>query len=87
MYNIHYMSTVYNRIRVLRVSKGLSQQELANRVGANRQTIGYLERQEYNPSIGLSLKIAEALEVSVTLVFSLKPFASITEVLDQSRNN
>jgi DNA-binding XRE family transcriptional regulator len=38
------------------------------------QTIGYLERGEYSPSLHLALRIAAYFDVSVEVVFSLKPF-------------
>ena len=76
------MTKVYNRIKLYRMAKGLSQQELADHVGANRQTIGFLERQSYNPSIVLALKIAAVFNVAVHKVFSLEPFASIESMLD-----
>jgi DNA-binding XRE family transcriptional regulator len=38
------------------------------------QTVGYLERGEYSPSLVLALKIAAALEAEVAEVFSIKPF-------------
>lgn len=40
-------------------------------VGVHYQTMGYLERGEYNPSLELALKIARALEVSVQEIFWL----------------
>ncbi|HLG75379.1 MAG TPA: helix-turn-helix domain-containing protein [Ktedonobacteraceae bacterium] len=42
---------IYNRLAVLRTERGLSRLNLANAIGVNYQTIGYLERGEYNPSI------------------------------------
>jgi DNA-binding XRE family transcriptional regulator len=41
------------------------------------QTIGYLERGEYSPSLHLALKIAEYFEVPVEVIFSTTPFARI----------
>ena len=48
-----------NRVRVARVGAVLTQQELADRVGVTRQTIGLIEANKYNPSIKLCLMIAE----------------------------
>ncbi|MBT8448648.1 MAG: helix-turn-helix domain-containing protein, partial [Gammaproteobacteria bacterium] len=39
------------RLKLARVAKNLSQQELADLVGASRQTIGLIEKQRYNPSL------------------------------------
>jgi len=38
------------------------------------QTIGYLERGEYSPSLILALKIAKALDTEIPELFSIKPF-------------
>jgi DNA-binding XRE family transcriptional regulator len=50
---------------------GFSRQELADKVGVHYQTIGYLEREEYSPSLVLALRIAKALNQEVTDLFSL----------------
>ncbi|MGT2515040.1 helix-turn-helix transcriptional regulator [Sphingomonas panni] len=52
----------------------MSRRALADAVGVNPQTIGYLERGDYNPSLELGLKIAGYFGVPVELVFSLVPF-------------
>ena len=68
---------VYNRIAMLRVERGVSRRELSEALGVHYQTIGYLERGEYSPSLHLALKIAEYFEVPVEVVFSTAPFARI----------
>lgn len=65
---------VHSRLEELRTTAGLSRQDLADRVGVHYQTVGYLERGEYSPSLVLALRIARVLEVSVEDVFSLDPF-------------
>jgi len=55
------------------VALGLTRQELADKVGVHYQTIGYLEREEYSPSLVLALRIANALNQDVTEIFSLTP--------------
>ncbi|MEU0484203.1 helix-turn-helix transcriptional regulator [Streptosporangium sp. NPDC006013] len=65
---------VYNRISVLRAERGISRKDLAAALGVHYQTIGYLERGEYSPSLFLALRIAEHFEVPLEVVFSLKPF-------------
>jgi DNA-binding XRE family transcriptional regulator len=65
---------VFNRIEQARTSLGLSRQQLADRVGVHYQTIGYLERGEYSPSLALALRIAEAFETDVQRLFSIKSF-------------
>ncbi len=50
---------VYNRIAILRAEQGVTRRELADALGVHYQTVGYLERGEYNPSLNLALRIAE----------------------------
>ena len=66
--------TIHNRIAMLRAERGISRRELADTLGVHYQTIGYLERGEYSPSLQLALQIAEYFDVSVEVVFSLHPF-------------
>jgi putative transcriptional regulator len=63
---------VTNRVETLRDSAGLTRQQLADRVGVHYQTIGYIERGEYSPSLVLALKIAHVLDRSVEDVFWLE---------------
>lgn len=64
--------SVINKIEALRVKAGLSRQELADKVGVHYQTIGYIERGEYSPSLVLALKIAKALGKKVEQVFEIE---------------
>jgi len=66
--------TVYNRIAMLRAERGISRRQLAEASGVHYQTVGYLERGEYSPSLHLALRIAEFFEVPVEVVFSTRPF-------------
>jgi putative transcriptional regulator len=63
---------VANRIEALRTKANLSRQDLADKVGVHYQTIGYIERGEYSPSLVLALQIAKALGKKVEQVFSLE---------------
>lgn len=65
---------VHNRIAMLRAERGVSRRDLAEALGVHYQTIGYLERGEYSPSLHLALRIAEYFEVSVEVAFSLRGF-------------
>ena len=65
---------VYNRIAMLRAERGISRRELADALGVHYQTVGYLERGEYSPSLYLALRIAEHFEVPVEVIFSASPF-------------
>lgn len=68
---------VFNRIAVLRAERGVSRRQLADALGVHYQTVGYLERGEYSPSLHLALKLAEYFEVPVEVLFSTKPFPRI----------
>ncbi len=66
--------TIHNRIAMLRAERGISRRELAEALGVHYQTVGYLERGEYSPSLHLALRVAEYFEVPVEVVFSIRPF-------------
>jgi DNA-binding XRE family transcriptional regulator len=70
-------SIIYNRIAVLRAERKISRRELADALNIHYQTVGYLERGEYNPSLQLALRIADYFGVSVETIVSLKPFEGI----------
>lgn len=74
-------SSIHNRIALLRAERALSRQELADALGVNYQTIGYLERGEYNPSLDLALRIAEHFCLPVEAVFSRTPFPPMSQQL------
>ena len=65
---------VYNRVAMLRAERRISRRELAEALGGHYQTIGYLERGEYSPSLHLALRIAAYFDVPVEVVFSLKAY-------------
>ncbi|HLR84561.1 MAG TPA: helix-turn-helix transcriptional regulator [Nocardioidaceae bacterium] len=69
--------TIHNRIAMLRVDRGVSRRQFAEALGVHYQTIGYLERGEYSPSLHLALRIAAYFDVPVEFIFSLEPFASV----------
>ncbi len=68
---------IHNRIAVLRADRKVSRKQLAEALGVHYQTIGYLERGEYAPSLVLALRIAEFFDVPIESVFSLTPFDPI----------
>ncbi|WP_419704557.1 helix-turn-helix transcriptional regulator [Promicromonospora sp. NFX87] len=70
---------VHNRIAMLRAERGISRRELAEALGVHYQTVGYLERGEYSPSLFLALRIAEYFDVAVEVVFSTSPFKRLGE--------
>ncbi|MCL3859524.1 helix-turn-helix transcriptional regulator [Actinotalea sp. K2] len=68
---------VHNRIAMLRAERGITRRQLAEALEVHYQTVGYLERGEYSPSLHLALRIAEHFEVPVEVVFSTRPFPRI----------
>lgn len=58
-----------NRIRELRTREGLSQLELAQKVGVRRETIVFLEKGKYNPSLRLAHDIAHHFGLPIEQVF------------------
>ncbi|PTS77145.1 transcriptional regulator [Sphingomonas sp. HMWF008] len=72
---------IHNRIALFRAERGISRRALADAVGVNPQTIGYLERGDYNPSLELAMKIAAYFDVTIEHLFSFTPFESVAEVL------
>jgi len=80
-----YSIMIYNRIKMLRTEKGLSRKELAEAVEVNFQTIGYLERGDYNASLELAFKLAEFFEVPIDMAFSPRPFKTLAEELAAAR--
>lgn len=72
---------VHNRLPVLRAERNLSRQDLADAVGVHVQTIGYLERGEYNPTLALALRMAAYFDLPVEALFSLEPFAPMSQAI------
>ena len=67
IYYIHPMELL--KLKLARVEKGLSQQQLADLIGATRQTIGLIEKGKYNPTLNLCVKIANALGKTLNDLF------------------
>jgi putative transcriptional regulator len=57
------------RIKELRAMHGLTQEDLARKVGVRRETIVFLERCKYNPSLRLAHGVAKALGVKIEEAF------------------
>lgn len=70
---------VHNRLAVVRAERKVSRQQLAEAVGAHYQTVGYIERGQYNPSLDLALRIAGFFGLPVEALFSLTPFSPLTD--------
>jgi putative transcriptional regulator len=59
-----------NKIKELRVKKGITQEELAQKAHVRRETIVFLEQGKYNPSLQLAHDVAEALQTTIEKLFS-----------------
>ena len=60
---------VNTRIKELRARHNLTQEELAKRVGVRRETIVFLEKGKYNPSLKLAHDVAKVLETTIEELF------------------
>jgi DNA-binding XRE family transcriptional regulator len=72
---------IHNRIVVLRAERNLSRAQLAASVDVNPQTIGFLERGNYTPSLELAFKISRFFNLPMEAVFSPDPFRPLSDQL------
>ncbi len=72
-------SGLYNRIAVLRAERGINRQSLADAVGVNYQTIGFLERGDYGPSLKLAFQISEYFDLPIEAIFSTRPLKPLSQ--------
>lgn len=72
---------VYNRVKVLRQEMDLSRQELANALNIGYRTLGYIERQDYTPSVELVWRISRFFDLPTDAVFSPEPFGRMSKEL------
>jgi putative transcriptional regulator len=63
------MTTLRTRIKELRARYDLTQEDLAKRVGVRRETILFIEKGNYNPSLKLAHDIAKALQTTIDDLF------------------
>ena len=63
---------VMNRVKELRMERGWTQQDLADKVGVSRQSINSIERDRYVPSLPLALVFARVFGCSTDEIFSLE---------------
>lgn len=75
---------IHNRIALFRTEAGLSRKALAEAAGVNPQTIGFIERGDYMPSLELAMALAERFDVPIELLFSFRPFPAMADVLRQA---
>ena len=62
---------IKNRIKEYRARYDMKQEELADRVGVRRETIGNLEKGKYNPSLVLAWNIAKVFGVTIEELFTM----------------
>lgn len=65
-------SNIITNLKSVRESRGMTQQELADRIGMRRETILHLENNRYNPSLEMALKITQVFDLRVEELFQLK---------------
>lgn len=65
-------SNIITNLKSVRESRGMTQQELADRIGMRRETILHLENNRYNPSLEMALKTAQVFDLRVEELFQLK---------------
>ncbi len=78
---------LFNRLAVLRAERGLSRNALAEALDINYQTVGYIERGDFNPSLELAFRISEYFGLPIEAVFSRKPFRPLSEEVYGNRNS
>jgi putative transcriptional regulator len=66
------MNSFTNQVRLSRIEKGYTQEELAERIGVTRQTIGLIEKGKYNPTISLCLNLSRVLDKSLDYLFRVE---------------
>ena len=79
--------TLYNRLPVLRAERNLSRKDLAEAVGVNYQTIGYLERGDYNPSLELAFRLAMYFGLPIEAIFATEPFRPLSDAYARTPDN
>src|SRR5262245_19158618 len=72
---------IYNRLPVLRAERGLSRQDLADALGINYQTVGYIARGDFNPSLELAFRLSEFFLLPIEAIFSRQPFRPLSEAV------
>ena len=76
-----------NRVRVYRAMYNLTQEELAHHLGVTRQTIFAIEKEQYDPSLGLAFKIAQLFRAKIEDIFLLPPLVTPLPPSEQDIRN
>ena len=72
---------VYNRVRVLRQEREISREEMSEALGINYRTLGYMERQQYEPKLGLAWKVSEYFGLPMDAVFSRESLEPLSRIV------
>lgn len=72
---------IHNRLAMLRVERGLARRDLAQALDVNYQTIGYIERGDYSPSLDLAFRISRHFGLPIEAIFSPTPFEPLSTQL------
>ena len=67
------MPAIRNQVKELRAARGMTQQELADKVGVTRQTVIAIEQDKYSPSLETAFKVALVLGVPLEQCFQYAP--------------
>ncbi|MDQ3647144.1 MAG: helix-turn-helix transcriptional regulator, partial [Actinomycetota bacterium] len=62
-----------------RAERRLTRQQLADSIGVNYQTVGYLERGDYSPSLELAFRLSEFFGLPIEAIFAREPFTPMSE--------
>jgi len=68
----------HNRLKLLRTERSVSRKDLAEAVGVHPQTIGYIERRQYNLSLSLAFRLAGYFGLTLDALFSEDPFEPLS---------
>ncbi|HGC7250519.1 TPA: helix-turn-helix transcriptional regulator [Streptococcus agalactiae] len=63
---------IISSLKQVREDIGMTQQELAIRIGVRRETISHLENNRYNPSLEMALKIVKIFDMKIEDIFQLR---------------
>lgn len=69
MSNLTLQLKIKSRLNLYRSDKGLTQQQLADEIGVTRATIIAIEKENYNPSLELSFRLARFFKTDIQSLF------------------
>lgn len=72
MGNLTVQLKIKSRLALLRADRGLTQQDLADAIGVTRATIIAIEKENYNPSLELSFRLARFFKTDIHSIFYIQ---------------